>query len=213
MKLGTMEGASLYGFEARLEGESIFVLSTIYNLYLKDKDLITAEFKKGKIDTVKKDIIQFSKDIFCIYVKKLDLLLVLNSPQTIMALRFKDQYKTKARDIIRDEWGVVDVPTGSWNKVLDNNQYNQLLIKMHVGRRLRDDIYHYQRYNGFCDEHPELELEPLVINNGRVVITESRHLEFALHVSDNTIVEGVLNRGDYSLALRRKPLSRRNDRG
>lgn len=205
--ISSTKGATLYCFEARLDDESVFVISAIHNPYPENKDLITTEFKKGKIDTVEKKIIQFSKEIFCIYVKTLDLLLVLNSPQTIKKLRLNDQYKAKAKEIIKNKWEVVAVPEETLDDVLGNNQYNQMLVKMHASERLQNNIDHYQNYNKFCNDHQDLGLKPLTIHD-KVFITQSKHLESALHVSDNTIVEGVLSKGDYSLALRRKPLGR-----
>ena len=206
-ELDAMAGASLYCFEARLEHNSIFAISRIHNLYRKnDQQLITAEFKNAQMHMVEKNIIQFSKDILCIYLKNFELLLILDSPSTQSKLGFKDQYEAKAKNIISDEWEVVDIPDGREDAVLGNSQYNQMLIKIYYGNRLKNEIEHYNKYNNFCKSHPNLGLEPIDIDNNKLVITKSKHLENALYASDGAIVQGVLEPGEYSIALRRRLL-------
>ena len=209
----TISGASLYCFEARLELGSVFVIAAIHNLYQKnDQQLITAEFKKEQMTLIERNIIQFSKDILCIYVNDLELLLIIDSINTTKKLGFKDQFKSKAKNIILDDWEVIEIPDDRLDAVLANNQCNQLLMQIHSSNRLRNNIDHYHKYNEFCKNNPDLELEPIEIENNRLMITKSKHLANALYVSDNSIVTGVLIEGEYSIALKRKLLGRRHRR-
>ena len=96
----------------------------------------------------------------------------------------------------------------SLEKALRNNTYNKALVKIHNADRLLNDIQRYVKYNQICEEN-HLDLEPLAIKDGKVLIKNSQQFENALHASDNTIVQGVLVAGEYSLALRRKPIRKK----
>ena len=213
-ELDAMENASLYCFEARLDGTSIFVISSIQGLSLKnDQKLVTAAFRRGNMVPIDKNLIHFSRNILCVYVKNLEVLLVFDSPNTVSTMGFKDLFKKKAQSILLDEWTIMNIPAENVDTVLGSNLYNHMLVRVHASERLKNDIGHYKSYNKFCNENPDLDLEPLEIDvNEKLLLTKSRHLETALHATDNTIVEGVLERGEYSLALRRKLISKRHTR-
>ena len=210
-ELDAMANASLYCFEARLEDVSIFVISSIQGLSLKnDQKLVTAAFKRGNMIPIDKNLIHFSRNVLCVYVKSLEALLVFDSSSTVSAMGFKDLFKKKAQSILLDEWTVVNVPAENLDTVLGSNLYNHMLVRIHAAGRLKNDVGHYKSYNEFCNDNPDFDLEPLEIGvNEKPLLTKSRHLEAALHATDNTIVEGVLERGEYSLALRRKPIGKR----
>ena len=211
-ELGAMRNALLYCFEARLDGVSILVMSSIHGMSLKDDvNLITAAFQRDDtMAPVDKNLIHFSKSVLCVYVKDIAHLLVLDSDGTMKAMGFRHLFKKKAQNILLDEWNVVDVPAENLETVTGNNQYNHMLVKIHDAGRIRDNVEHYKSYNEFCKNNPSLDLKQLTIDaNNRLVLTKSKHLEVALHATDNTIVEGVLERGEYSLALKRKPIPKR----
>ena len=208
-ELDLMKDAHLYCLEFAIGDHEVFTIARVENVYSKDNSqYILAEFKSDEIVPVKKNLVQFSKSIMCVYFKNTKLVLILNPTGAANALSFSDQYKKKSKEIISQEWDIIDIPEGLLEKVLANNIYNKALVKLHNAHRLFSDIERYVKYNQICKEQ-HLDLEPLIIKHDKLLIEKPQQLENALHASDNTLVEGVLVAGEYSLALRRKPVRRR----
>ena len=208
-ELDLMKDARLYCLEFEINDHRIFTISSVDSVYSKDDSkFILAEFKGKEIIPVKKNLVRFSKNIICMYFKKIQLFLILNPTDATSALSFADQYKRKAKEIISEKWDVINIPDESLEKALGNNTYNKALVKIHNAGRLLNDIQRYVKYNQICEEN-RLDLEPLAIKDGKVLIKNSQQIENALHASDNTIVQGVLVAGEYSLALRRKPIKKK----
>lgn len=206
-ELKNMEKAQIYCLEIAINDNTIFAFAPIDNFYINDTQKhILAEFKKDKINKIEKNLILFSKNISCVYLTKTQSLLIINSKNTSKMLSFSDQFKKTAKAIIQNEWTIVNIPPDSLEDVFSNNTNNQTLIKLNKSEKLKNKIEHYEKYNNFCTLHNDLDLKRLTIVQNKLIITKSKDLEIAIHVSDNTLVEGVLEHDDFSLALRRKPI-------
>ena len=57
------------------------------------KKLVTAAFKLGNMVPIDKNLIHFSRNALCVYVKSLEALLVFDSSSTVSAMGFKDLFK------------------------------------------------------------------------------------------------------------------------
>lgn len=188
-ELDNMKNASLYCFEITLNDHTVFAIGSMDNMYLKDDQKhILAEFKSNKIVPVTKNLAVFSKNILCLYFKNIEKLLILNPKKTTDALGFANQYQNAAKKIISEEWSVVNIASDSLEKVLKNNINNKALVKIHNAKRLINDIAHYKKYNDFCSNNDNLDLERLTIVDDKLQIEKPKQIEIALHASDNTIV-------------------------
>lgn len=212
--LKNMEYANAYCFEAKIGSESIYVFSEISSLHLqKDIDEITTQIKNGEIVIVDFDFISFSKNISCIYFPQTEYLLILDYPKTEHLLGFKEQFQTAAIEILGNLSDTINIDEEFLKNDLTNNSLNKLIVQMDIEDRITKDPDHYKNYNTFYESHKDLEeLEKIEFDKeNKVVVRNMSGLKNYLNVSDNRVVEGVVKRGEYSIAIKRVLLRKKSE--
>ncbi len=212
--LKQMEHAKAYCFEVKANNETIYVFSEVTHLYLpKETDEITAQLKGGELKIMDSDIIVFSKNIACLYFPQLEYLLIIDSVKTEHLLGFKEQYKDIATKTLESLSNTINVDNEFLENKLTNHEVNKLIVQMGMERRIIEEPDHYKAYNNFYEKHKDLEeLEKLEFDKqNKVVIRNMSELKIFLDVSDNRIVEGVVKRGEYSIAIKRIVLRKKSE--
>lgn len=212
--LKQMEHAKAYCFEVKVNNESIYVFAEVANLYFsKQGGKISAQLKDGELKIMDSEIIVFSKDIVCTYFPKLEHLLIMDYEKTAQLLGFREQYRETATKVLKDLSNTIDIDDEFLENKLTNHEVNKVIVQMDIEKRIIQEPNHYKDYNSFCDAHSDLEeLEKLMFDgDDRVKIKDMQGLEIFLHVSDNRIVEGVVKRGEFSIAIRRTLLRKKSE--
>lgn len=212
--LENMEYANAYCFEAKIGNESIYVFSEISILHLqKETNEITTQMKNGEIVIVDFNFISFSKNISCIYFPQTENLLILDYPKTEYLLGFKEQFQAKAIEILGNLSDTVNINEKFLKNDLTNNALNKLIVQMGIENRITTDPNHYKNYNTFYENHKDLEeLEKIEFDKeNKVVVNNMSGLKNYLNVADNRVVEGVVKRGEYSIAIKRVLLRKKSE--
>ena len=204
----------VYCFQFKVDNQRIFAFADIVHYMLPEQQqYIMAEFsREHKLKKKTTETVVMSKDVFCIYFKDLDMLLTIDYPKTKSLLNFSEQFKNKCKKLITEDLiDVISVEKDDMEKVLANQAYNELMIKMHDGNRIDKEKTHFKQWNEFYDNVPLEEVDKLILDSdGKPIIKKAIDLAQFLYVADNDIMEGVVRRGEFALVLSKKILKRKH---
>ena len=195
---------NVYCFQFKTSEKRIFVFAKIDEYFVSEnKEKIVAEFKNKKLKKRNKEMIIFDKNVFAIYFKESETLLMIDYNSTKALLDFKNQFKNKCAKILTDEFQDTFVCNpDKLDAILNNSGTNELLLKMYSSDKIDKNKSHYKKWNEFYDKHPLDVVTKLNLNESdSPLIDSSKELAMALYVSNNDIMEGIAKPGEYALVF------------
>ena len=195
---------NVYCFQLKTSEKRIFVFAKIDGHFeYENKEKIVAEFKNKKLKKLEEEMIIFDKNVFTIYFKESETLLMIDYNSTKALLDFKNQFKNKCAKILTDELQDTFVCNpDKLDAILNNSRTNELFLKMYDSDKIDKNKSHYKKWNKFYDKHPLDVVTKLNLNESdSPLIDSSKELAMTLYVSNNDIMEGIVKPGEYALVF------------
>ena len=147
---------NVYCFQLKTSEKRIFVFAKIDGHFeYENKEKIVAEFKNKKLKKLEEEMIIFDKNVFTIYFKESETLLMIDYNSTKALLDFKNQFKNKCAKILTDELQDTFVCNpDKLDAILNNSRTNELFLKMYDSDKIDKNKSHYKKWNKFYDKHP-----------------------------------------------------------
>ena len=194
----------VYCFQLKIKDQRLFIFANVGKNITTNKKYIIGKFKDGELQKIKDDLGVFEKEIFCIYYKRLESLLILDYGKTKTLLAFGDQFKEKCANILYEDLSeMIEYDDKDLSDILANKQINELIVKMKKNNIFENKHKdHFKNWNEFYDKHPLENVERLSLNaENKPEVKNAKDIAMVLYVANNDLMQGIANPGEFARVI------------
>lgn len=158
-------------------------------------------------------MILFKFDLPCIYLEKLEKLLVLDRTATEKMFNLIEHYRGRIEEHFEGLAGEgrIDVDMGGlreWTKTITTARRVNAMIR---GGLFDQDVGVYEKYREYLDSHPEIDDDGLRlrVENGRISIPDKAHFDSFLNFAERNLQQSVIDPDDIYVASRKRRVEKR----